>query len=174
MESRKIKAHSRRYYGDVNSELPKSDNRWGSTGEALSDQGPGRVTDPAQAPPRDGFALRLAFLYAALATVFGIQLPFFPLWLKARGLDPQAIGLVLAAPIVVRIFAVPLINRAVDHWAAWSHGLWRAAASCVAVAVVCGSISLFAPQATDNSGNDLSQDFENTLLASADQSDTTP
>ena len=67
-----------------------------------------------------------------------------------------------------------LASRAVDHWAAWSHGLWRAAASCVAVAVVCGSISLFAPQATDNSGNDLSQDFENTLLASADQSDTTP
>ena len=76
------------------------------------------MTSPVPAPPRDGFALRLAFLYAALATVFGIQLPFFPLWLKTRGLDAQAIGVVLAAPIVVRIFAVPLINRAVDHWAA--------------------------------------------------------
>jgi len=67
-----------------------------------------------------------------------------------------------------------IASRTVDHWAAWSHGLWRAAASCVVLAVVCGGVSLFAPQAADSSNNDLSQDFENTLLASADQSDTTP
>jgi hypothetical protein len=43
----------------------------------------------------------------------------------------------------------------------------------VAVAVVCGAVSLFLPATSDN-GNDLSQDFENTLLASVDQSDVTP
>jgi PPP family 3-phenylpropionic acid transporter len=96
------------------------------------------VTDSGPAPGRDDFARRLAFFYAALATVFGIQLPFFPLWLKTRGLDPQAIGLVLAAPIVVRIVAVPLINRAVDHWAAPRGALIALAAAAALLQAMVG------------------------------------
>jgi len=38
---------------------------------------------------------------------------------------------------------------------------------------VCGTVSLFTPSKSDG-GNDLSQDFENTLLASVDQGDTAP
>jgi len=72
-----------------------------------------------------------------------------------------------------RIMALIAERKTVDKWVFWTRGLWRAAASCVAVAVVCGAVSLFAPSATDNS-NDLSQDFENTLLASVDQGDSTP
>jgi hypothetical protein len=55
----------------------------------------------------------------------------------------------------------------------WARGLWRAAVSCVVLAVICGVFSLFTPVGTDT-GNDLSQDFENTLLASVDQPDTNP
>ena len=62
-----------------------------------------------------GFAPRLAALYAGLFITGGIQLPFFPVWLKAKGLDPQMIGLVLAAPIVARMIAVPLVARAADR-----------------------------------------------------------
>ena len=49
----------------------------------------------------------------------------------------------------------------------WARGLWRAAVSCVVLALICGTVSVFAPEVADN-GNDLSQDLENTLLASAD------
>ena len=52
----------------------------------------------------------------------------------------------------------------------WVRGLWRAAFSCVALATVCGALSLSLPDRPDG-GNDLSQDLENTLLASADASD---
>src|SRR5581483_4842716 len=62
-----------------------------------------------------GFAPRLATFYAAIFVVIGIQLPFFPLWLKAKGLDARTIGLVLAVPMVVRIFAIPLAARAADR-----------------------------------------------------------
>ena len=55
----------------------------------------------------------------------------------------------------------------------WARGLWRAAVSCVALAVVCGAVSFFTPTAVDGN-NDLSQDFENTLLASVDQTDSVP
>jgi hypothetical protein len=65
-----------------------------------------------------------------------------------------------------------LAARAVpDRLAIWTGGLWRAAISCLALALVCGAVSFFMPTVTDN-GSDLSQDFENTLLASADQPDT--
>lgn len=54
-------------------------------------------------------------------------------------------------------------RKVMDVWALWSTGLWRAAASCVALAVLLGAWSWFSPS---NSGNaDLSQDLENTLLA---------
>ncbi len=62
-----------------------------------------------------GFAARLAGLYAGLFVMSGIQLPFFPVWLKAKGLDPQMIGVVLAAPIVARMIAVPLVARLADR-----------------------------------------------------------
>jgi PPP family 3-phenylpropionic acid transporter len=63
----------------------------------------------------DGFGVRLALFYAGLFVGFGIQLPFFPLWLKAKGLDAEAIGLILAAPMAVRILAVPVAARIADR-----------------------------------------------------------
>ena len=59
----------------------------------------------------------------------------------------------------------------------WVRGLWRAAVSCVAVALLCGAWSLLTPAiapANSTASTDLSQDFENTLLASVDQGDQTP
>lgn len=64
---------------------------------------------------RFDFVPRLAAFYATLFVVIGIQLPFFPLWLKAKGLDVRTIGLVLAVPMVVRIFAIPVAARAADR-----------------------------------------------------------
>jgi PPP family 3-phenylpropionic acid transporter len=63
----------------------------------------------------DGFGARLGLFYAGLFVVVGIQMPFFPLWLEARGLDAQAIGLVVATPIVVRVAVVPLAARIADR-----------------------------------------------------------
>jgi hypothetical protein len=72
-----------------------------------------------------------------------------------------------------RIMALIADRAAVSHGVLWARGFWRAAVSCVALAVVCGAVSFFTPSGADNS-NDLSQDFENTLLASVDQPDSTP
>ena len=72
-----------------------------------------------------------------------------------------------------RILALISARGVADLWTFWTRNLWRAAASCVAVTVVCGAISLFAPATRDN-GKDLSQDFENTLLASVDQGEVAP
>ena len=50
---------------------------------------------------------RLALLYGALFFELGVNLPFFPVWLRAQALDDAAIGFVLAAPLLVRIVANP-------------------------------------------------------------------
>jgi len=72
-----------------------------------------------------------------------------------------------------RIMALVAERSAQTGGLIWARGLWRAAVSCVILAVVCGAVSFFTPAATDT-GNDLSQDFENTLLASVNQPDTNP
>lgn len=72
-----------------------------------------------------------------------------------------------------RVMALIASRSVMDRWEFWTRGLWRAAVSCVAVAAVFGTISLFVPATRDN-GKDLSQDFENTLLASVDQGDVAP
>lgn len=61
------------------------------------------------------FALRLKVFFAALFATLGVQMPFLPVWLAAKGLDAQAIGIVLAVPVVVRIVAIPIATRAADR-----------------------------------------------------------
>ena len=62
-----------------------------------------------------GFVPRLAAFYAALFILPGIQLPFFPVWLKAKGLDAKMIGIVLAVPMIARVLAIPVVTRAADR-----------------------------------------------------------
>jgi MFS transporter, PPP family, 3-phenylpropionic acid transporter len=65
---------------------------------------------------RDTFSPRLAAFYATLGIATGFGMPFFPLWLEYKGLEPQAIGIVLAAPMVVRMLFVPLATRLADRF----------------------------------------------------------
>lgn len=67
-----------------------------------------------------------------------------------------------------RIMALIMSKPVPDVLAFWTRALWRSAVSCVAVMLLLGAISFFTPGANTSSG-DLSQDFENTLLAAVDQ-----
>jgi hypothetical protein len=72
-----------------------------------------------------------------------------------------------------RVMAHLAARSGVDQWVLLARGLWRAAVSCTMLALLVLVVSLFLPKAADGS-KDLSQDFENTLLASVDQIDSTP
>jgi hypothetical protein len=69
-----------------------------------------------------------------------------------------------------RVMAVIAERAGTDKWVFWARGLWRAALPCAGVALVVVAATLFLPALSDNS-SDLSQDFENTLLASVDLPD---
>ena len=47
--------------------------------------------------------------------VVGCYLPYLPVWLRWRQLDADAIALLLATPLFVRIIFTPLISIAADH-----------------------------------------------------------
>jgi hypothetical protein len=66
-----------------------------------------------------------------------------------------------------RIMARLKAPVALDDWTLWSRALWRAAAPCVAIMLLFSAWSVFAPPA-HTPATDLSQDFENTLLAAVD------
>jgi MFS transporter, PPP family, 3-phenylpropionic acid transporter len=65
-----------------------------------------------------GFVPRMTLFYAALFASIGIQMPFLPLWLAAKGLDQQTIGLLFASAAVMRMVAIPLATRATDLFGA--------------------------------------------------------
>jgi len=69
-----------------------------------------------------------------------------------------------------RVLALLASRARADKWVFWTRGLWQAAASCAAIAVLLGAWIFFDSMASSNA-TDLSQNFENTLLASVDQSD---
>ena len=71
--------------------------------------------DAIGAAKGSAFAWRLAAFYAALFVVLGVQVPFLPVWLAAKGLDAGAIGVVLAVPMVVRVAAIPLATHGADR-----------------------------------------------------------
>ena len=85
-----------------------------------------------------GFVPRLAALYGAYFVGAGIQMPFFPLWLKAKGLDAELIGLVLAAPLIARLIAVPLVTRQADRRDALRGAIRLASAASVVGYVLVG------------------------------------
>jgi hypothetical protein len=67
-----------------------------------------------------------------------------------------------------RIMALLPERPALDQRELWARALWRGAMACVAVTLLFSALSLFVPGSRSTS-NDLSQDFETTMLASVDQ-----
>jgi MFS transporter, PPP family, 3-phenylpropionic acid transporter len=60
---------------------------------------------------RQQFAIRLALFYVALFGLIGTHLPFFPVWLKAIGIEASWIGVITAIPAVTRFSVLPFVTN---------------------------------------------------------------
>ena len=69
-----------------------------------------------------------------------------------------------------RVLALLAARQPAENLVLWVRGFWQAAASCAAIALLLSAWAFFNPAASPHA-DDLSQNFENTLLASVDQSD---
>src|SRR5260370_40000005 len=61
------------------------------------------------------FAARLALFYGAVFGLTGPHLPFFPVWLKAVGIDASWIGIITAVPAVTRVTVLPLVTSLAER-----------------------------------------------------------
>jgi MFS transporter, PPP family, 3-phenylpropionic acid transporter len=70
----------------------------------------------ATAPSRFAtrFATWLGLFYGAVFGLGGTYLPFFPVWLKAVGIDASWIGVITAVPAVTRFTALPFVTGWVE------------------------------------------------------------
>jgi PPP family 3-phenylpropionic acid transporter len=93
----------------------------------------------------DGFSWRLAAFYAAMFAFAGIVMPFFPVWLEAKGLDSRATGMVLAVPMFMRLVSVPLIARLADRWSAFRAALIAASIGSTLAYVLLSQVAGFVP-----------------------------
>ena len=62
-----------------------------------------------------GFSARLALYYGAIFFFIGAFMPYFPVWLKWRGLSPSEISMIFALPTFVRVLSTPVIAFAADR-----------------------------------------------------------
>lgn len=81
--------------------------------------------------------LLLGATFAAFYWPLGIQVPFLPLWLQYRGLGPEEIGVVIAVPLVARLFATPILGFVSDKV-----GRPRAVLLVLGVATILSTIAL--------------------------------
>jgi PPP family 3-phenylpropionic acid transporter len=79
------------------------------------------------------FARWLSLFYGTTFGLGGTYLPFFPVWLKAIGIDPSWIGMIAAAPAVTRFTVLPFIAGFAER-----HRAVRGAMIATAFATACG------------------------------------
>jgi PPP family 3-phenylpropionic acid transporter len=75
----------------------------------------------------------MAAFYASVFVTLGVHMPFLPVWFATKGLDAQTIGIVLAMPMILRLFAIPMATRVADR-----HDAPRAVIVAATVAAAAG------------------------------------
>ncbi len=61
--------------------------------------------------------VRVALFFSALFLANGVVLPYFPVWLHAKGLSPVEISTITAAPLFLRVVFTPAIGLLADRLA---------------------------------------------------------
>src|ERR1700754_82494 len=89
--------------------------------------------------PAKRFATRLALFYGALFGLVGTHLPFFPVWLKAIGIEPGWIGIITAVPAVTRFTALPFVTGLAERRQALRGALMVTAFGCAAGLAILGT-----------------------------------
>lgn len=91
------------------------------------------------------FAARLGGFYAALFLIYGVHLPYLPVWLDWRGLSAGEIALVTAAPFFVRLAVTPLVAYGADRYRAHRPTVIGLAVLALAMALVLSQSHGFWP-----------------------------
>ena len=78
-------------------------------------EGPAMGREAARSAAADALGLRISLFFGAIYLAYGVVVPYFPVWLDARGLDPLQISTVTAAPLFVRLLVTPGVGLLADR-----------------------------------------------------------
>jgi PPP family 3-phenylpropionic acid transporter len=79
------------------------------------DEKGGQGAKRAQSSTHSSYSLRLAAFYGALFLIYGVHLPYLPVWLDKRGLTAEEIAAITAAPFFLRVFITPTVAMLADR-----------------------------------------------------------
>ncbi|UFH50207.1 MFS transporter [Pseudomonas sp. KNUC1026] len=81
---------------------------------------------------------RLSFLYFSIFAFVGIHMPFWPVWLKAKGLDDTAIAFLTALSFALKVVVTPLMARHSDR-----HGSQHRLLAGLALGMLAGAVCFY-------------------------------
>jgi PPP family 3-phenylpropionic acid transporter len=87
-----------------------------------------------------GTGLKFVAVYVLLYAAFGVQSPFVPAILRERGLNPEEIGVVLAASTAIRVLAGPAVGHTADRLR--MHALMLCGCSLIAAVAGLGYVNI--------------------------------
>lgn len=88
---------------------------------------------------------RFAVFYGTLFAVVGFQLPYWPVWLKSRGLGAAEIGVLVAAQMWVKVGFNPIVGGLVDRTGRRRPILFALAAGSLAATLAFPFVDGFGP-----------------------------
>lgn len=92
-----------------------------------------------------GYGIRVSVFFGALFLIYGVHLPYLPLWLEWRGLSPAEIGVVTSAPFFLRLIATPAIAYSADRRGAHAQTILLLAWTGLVAALVLSQTDGFWP-----------------------------
>ncbi|WP_019173143.1 MFS transporter [Pseudaminobacter salicylatoxidans] len=76
---------------------------------------PLQTLSPEQLVKPRQFELRISLIFLTIFVSLGIHLPYFPLWLEAKGFAAEEIAIILSAPMFLRVVTTPFITAMADR-----------------------------------------------------------
>ncbi len=105
---------------------------------------PSRDHDRLPDPGAD-YGQRIALYFAAMFVIYGVLIPFLPVWLDGRGLDANEVAIVMAVPFILRIAVTPTVAIFADRLGAHRLFIIASAWTALAASLVLGGMSGFWP-----------------------------
>jgi PPP family 3-phenylpropionic acid transporter len=96
-------------------------------------------------PTASPLGARISLFFGALFLAYGVVVPYFPVWLNARGLDPLQISTVTALPLFVRLLVTPSIGLLADRLGNYRLVIVTLAWSALALILALGLVGGYLP-----------------------------
>ncbi len=91
------------------------------------------------------YGQRVAIYFGAMFVIYGVLIPFLPVWLDGRGLSANEVAIVTAVPFILRLAVTPLTAVFADRSGAHRGYIIASAWTALATALLLGQMSGFWP-----------------------------